>query len=521
MNGAEALLRTLIDAGVEVCFTNPGTSEMHFVAALDQVPGMRCVLGLFEGVVTGAADGYSRIAGKPAATLLHLGPGLGNGLANLHNAKKGNAAIVNIVGDHATYHLQYDTPLTSDVVAVAKPMSHWVHSSSSSEHLPQDTAQAVAAAISAPGQIATLILPADISWGDSAPGPAAVLAPVKPRLAHADAIMRAAEALGCGEPAMILLGGHISDAELEVAARIAASCGARIAVETFASRLPWGAGRPSYEKIPYLAEFAIEHLKTVRRMVLVGANAPASFFAYPGVPSRLNHDDCVIVTLAEGFHDRQDALERLADALHADSANVPRNPDQPAAAPSGALSTATVGDAVAALLPQGAIIVDEGATCGMEVFPRCTSARPHQWITLTGGAIGWGLPAATGAAIAAPEAKVVCLEGDGSAMYTIQALWTMAREQLDVTVLLFANRDYAILQLEYLRVGATAMGANARGMMHIGNPDIDFVALAQSMGVTATRATNAEELVSQFGNAMAHPGPRLIEVMMPAMNLGW
>lgn len=522
MNGAEALLRTLIDSGVEVCFCNPGTSEMHFVAALDRVPGMRCVLGLFEGVVTGAADGYSRIAGKPAATLLHLGPGLANGLANLHNAKKGKAAIVNIVGDHATYHLQYDTPLTSDVVAVAKPMSHWVHSSSSSEHLPADAAQAVAAASSAPGQIATLILPADISWGESTPGPAAAPTPAKPRQAPADAIARAAEALACGEPAMILLGGHISDAELEVAARIAASCGARLAVETFASRIPWGAGRPSYERIPYLAEFAIDHLKNVRRMVLLGVNAPASFFAYPGVPSLLNHDDCEIVTLAEDFHDRQDALERLADALRSDSSNdVARNPDRPVAAPGGALSTATVGDVISALLPEGAIIVDEGITGALEVFPRCSSARPHQWIMQTGGSIGWGLPAATGAAIAAPEAKVVCLEGDGSAMYTIQALWTMAREKLDVTVLLFANRDYAILQLEYLRVGATVMGSNARGMMHIGNPAIDFVALAQSLGVMATRSTNADELAMQFADAMAQPGPRLIEIMMPAMNPGF
>lgn len=521
MNGAEALLRTLLDAEVEVCFANPGTSEMHFVAALDRVPGMRCVLGLFEGVVTGAADGYARIAGKPAATLLHLGPGLGNGLANLHNAKKGHAPIVNIVGDHATYHLQYDTPLTSDVVAVAKPMSHWVHSSASSEQLPQDAANAVAAARSAPGQIATLILPADVSWGDSAPGPAVTPPPAKARQVHADAVAHSAAALSCGEKAMILLGGAISDAQLETAARIAAATGARIAVETFASRIPWGAGRPAFEKVPYLAEFAIDYLKEVRRMVLVGVRAPASFFAYPGVPSRLAHEDCQIVTLAEDFHDRMDALERLAEELHAGEASARRNPAQPAQPPGGALSSASVGDTIAALLPEGAIIVDEGITCGMEVFPRCTGARPHQWIMQTGGSIGWGLPAAVGAAIAAPAAKVVCLEGDGSAMYTIQALWTMAREKLDVTVLLFANRDYAILQLEYLRVGATGMAENARGMMHIGNPDIDFVGLAQSMGVAASRAVTAEELAEQFSAAMAAPGPRLIEVMMPAMNLGF
>jgi len=521
MNGAEALLRTLTDAGVEVCFSNPGTSEMHFVAALDRAPGMRCVLGLFEGVVTGAADGYARIARKPAATLLHLGPGLGNGLANLHNAHRGDVAMVNIVGDHATYHLQYDTPLTSDVVAVAKPMSYWVHSSASSEHLPQDAADAVAAACSGAGQVATLILPADVSWGECHAGPAAPSAPARPRSVHADVLERATEALRCGEPAMILLGGHISDAELELAAGIAAACGARIAVETFPTRVPWGAGRPRLEKIPYLAEFAIDHLKTIRRMIVLGANAPASFFAYPGVPSRLCHDDCETIILAESFHDRIEALERLADSLHPGLAEAPRNdgpaPQLPAAGP---LSTAVVGDTIAALLPEGAIIVDEGITCGMEVFPRTCNARSHEWIVQTGGSIGWGLPAATGAAIAAPDRKVVCLEGDGSAMYTIQALWTMAREDLDVTVVLFANRDYAILQLEFLRVGATGMGKNARSMMHIGNPDIDFVSLAGSMGVAATRAHDALEFGEQFAQAMQQRGPRLIEVMMPSMNLG-
>jgi acetolactate synthase I/II/III large subunit len=520
MNGAEALLRTLLDAGVEVCFTNPGTSEMHFVAALDRVPGMRCVLGLFEGVVTGAADGYARIAGKPAATLLHLGPGLGNGLANLHNARRADVAIVNIVGDHATYHLQYDTPLTSDVVAVAEPMSHWVQSSQSSEHLPDDAVHAVAAARTAPGQIATLILPADVSWEECAAGPAAPADLPAPRHVREDTVAHCAQALASGEPAMVLLGGHVGDRELELAGRIGAATGARVAVETFPTRMPWGAGHATCEKIPYLAEFAIEHLKTVRRMILVGAREPASFFAYPNLPSLLKHEECEVLVLAEPHHDRIDALERLAGAVHAQAAEPPRNPLAPPALPGAvALSTGAVGDIIAALLPEGAIVVDEGATCGMEVFARTRTARAHEWLVLTGGAIGWGLPAATGAAIAAPGRKVVCLEGDGSAMYTIQALWTMAREQLDVTVVLFANRDYAILQLEYMRVGATGMGDKARAMMHIGNPDIDFVALAQSMGVHATRAADAAEFAAQFADAMATHGPRLIETMMPSFGL--
>ena len=520
MNGAEALLRTLLDAGVEVCFTNPGTSEMHFVAALDRVPGMRCVLGLFEGVVTGAADGYARIARKPAATLLHLGPGLGNGLANLHNARRGDVAMVNIVGDHATYHLRYDTPLTSDVTAVAKPMSHWVHSSQSSEQLPQDAARAVGAARQAPGQVATLILPADVSWEECTAGPAAMPEPAAPRHVREEVVEQCAAALSCGEPALILLGGHVTDQDLELAGRIAAACGARLAAETFPARLPWGAGRVTCEKIPYIPEFALEHLKAVRRLVLVGARAPASFFAYPNLPGRLAHEECELLTLAEPHHDRIDALERLAEAMAAPALEPARNPlALPALPGAGALSTGAVGDIIAALLPEQAIVVDEGITGGFEVFARTRTARTHEWLMQTGGSIGWGLPAATGAAIAAPGRKVVCLEGDGSAMYTIQALWTMAREQLDVTVVLVANRDYAILQFEYQRVGASGMGANARSMMHIGNPDIDFVALAQSLGVTATRAHDTAEFAAQFAAAMAAPGPRLIETMTPALGL--
>ena len=518
MNGAEALLRTLLDAGIEVCFTNPGTSEMHFVAALDRVPGMRCVLGLFEGVVTGAADGYARIAGKPAATLLHLGPGLGNGLANLHNARKGGAAMVNIVGDHATYHLQYDTPLTSDIVAVAQPMSHWVHSSPSSEHIAEDAAQAVAAAQAAPGQIATLILPADVSWGECSGGPAAVPTPAPPRQVHEDHVQAAARALRSGEPAMVLIGGQVSDAEIVLAARIAQHTGTRLVMDTFPARFPWGAGHPRFERLPYLAEFAIDFLKSIRRMVLVGLRPPASFFAYPGVPSLLAHEDCAMSVLAEPFQDRRDALERLADALGAAHADPACNAFEPPALPQGPLSTATVADTIAALLPAGAILVDEGITSSMDLFPRTRCARSHEWICQTGGAIGWGLPAAAGAAIAAPGRKVICLEGDGSAMYTIQALWTMAREKLDVTVVLFANKDYAILQLEYMRVGATNMGDNARGMMHIGRPDIDFAALARSMGVNAWRAGTSEEFVEAFGTAMSTPGPHLIEAMMPSFN---
>jgi len=518
MNGAEALLRTLLDAGVEVCFTNPGTSEMHFVAALDRVPGMRCVLGLFEGVVTGAADGYARIARKPAATLLHLGPGLGNGLANLHNARKGEVAMLNVVGDHATWHLQYDTPLTSDVAAVAAPMSHWVHSSSSGDEVAEDAARGLAVALSAPGQVATLILPANVSWSEAASGPAPLPLPVPPARVDTAAVDAAAQALSAGEPAMILLGGHVSDRQLELAGKIAARSGCRLAVDTFPARIARGAGHAACEKVPYLAEFALDHLKNVRRIVLVGTRPPASFFAYPDLPGEMAHPDCAITLLASPADDREDALWRLADALGALATEPKRDVFSPAALPeTGPNTTATVADTVAALLPEGAIVADEGITCGMEVFGRVAQARAHEWIVETGGSIGWGLPAATGAAVAAPDRKVVCLEGDGSAMYTIQALWTMAREQLDVTVVIFANRDYAILQLEFQRVGASGMGERARNMMHIGNPDIDFVALAGSMGVPAERAADAAAFSRAFAAAMAQRGPRLIEVTMGSL----
>lgn len=517
MNGAEALVRTLLDAGIDVCFANPGTSEMHFVAALDRVEGMRCVLGLFEGVVTGAADGYARVAGKPAATLLHLGPGLGNGLANLHNAYRAEVPVVNIVGDHATYHLRYDTPLTSDIAGLAAPVSRWVHSSASSSELPQDAVQAIAAAQETPGRVATLILPADVSWGECPGGPAAVLQPPPARHAYEGSIEACAAALRGGEPAMIILGGHIREAEFELGARIAATVGARFAIETFATRLPWGEGQPQCERIHYLAPMVLEQLRPIRKLILVATREPVSFFAYPDVPERFVHEDCEVLTLVEPHQDRLDALERLADALRTHLVEPPRcELALPPVPESGNLDPGTIADVIAALLPEQAIMVDEGITGGMEVFARTRTARAHQWISQTGGAIGWGLPAAIGAAIAAPRRKIICLEGDGSAMYTIQALWTLAREQLDVTVVLFANRDYAILQYEYQRVGATGMGSNARSMLHIGSPDIDFVNLARSMGVEAVRVQDAAAFAARFAAAMATPGPWLIEVVMPA-----
>lgn len=515
MNGAQALIRTLVSCGVEVCFTNPGTSEMHFVAALDDVPEMRGVLGLFEGVVTGAADGYARIAGKPAATLLHLGPGLANGWANLHNARRAHTPVLNIVGDHALPHKPLDAPLESDIEAVAGAVSGWVRTSSSSEALAQDAAEAVRAAMGPPGQIATLILPADVSWSE-ARGPAEpASAPAIPA-PDADVVARVVEVLQGDAPAGLLVGGRVVAAEpgLVAASRVAAAGGAKLLCETFPARLARGAGLPPIDRLAYLAEFAEMQLAGLEHLVVVDAKVPVSFFAYPGKASELVPEGCQVHVLAEGAVDPVAALEAVAAALGAPDEVARAEASRPAA-PTGDLTAQTMAEALGHLLPEGAIVADEGNTAGLFVSGATAGCPAHDWLTLTGGSIGLGLPLAAGAAVAAPDRKVVCLQADGSAMYTVQALWTMAREDLDVTTILLNNRSYAILNLELARVGATDPGPTALSMLDLSNPDMDFTALARGMGVTAERATTAEEFTSALGRALAHPGPSLVEAILP------
>ncbi|HZC96321.1 MAG TPA: acetolactate synthase large subunit [Bradyrhizobium sp.] len=514
MNGAESLLRTLVGSGVEVCFGNPGTSEMHFVAALDRVEGMRVVLGLFEGVVTGMADGYGRMAEKPAATLLHLGPGLANGLANLHNARRAATPIVNIVGDHATYHAQFDAPLASDVQGFARPVSGWVHSSSSALTVAADGARAVQAALQYPGQIATLILPADTAWLE-ANRPASALSKPKPAIVSDEAIEQAASALASRRKTMILIrGAALKERGLHAAGRIAAATGSRIACDTFAPRCQRGAGRVKVERIPYFAEQIVEFMMGTQQLILVGASPPVSFFAYPNKPSWCTPEDCKILYLAHPNEDGVVALEALADAVKA--------PKQPAHVgvygkpdiPNSPLDPQAAGQVIAHFLPNGAIISDEGATAGGGIHRYAASIEPHDHLALAGGAIGQGIPVAAGAAVACPDRKVVCLHGDGGAMYTLQALWTQARESLDVTTLIFANRSYAILNIELGRVGAGTPGPRAFSMLDLHNPELDWVKLASGMGVEASRATSVEELAAQFASAMKHRGPRLIEIVV-------
>ena len=513
MNGARALLSTFVDAGVDVCFANPGTSEMHFVAALDDVAAMRGVLCLFEGVVTGAADGYGRVAGRPAATLLHLGPGLGNGLANLHNAKRARTPIVNVVGDHATYHARYDAPLQSDIASLAGTVSAWYRSSARADDVAADGADAVAAAYGPPGGIATLVLPADASWSESATGPCPPRPVRHPAFVAPDTVAEVAKALRSGERAALLLGGGaLRAAGLHAASRVATATGAALLGETFPANLERGAGIPAVDRLAYLAEMAQAQLEGVRHLVLVEASSPVSFFAYPGKASDLVPSGCSVHTLAIPGEDAAAALEALAETLGAaPDAGVPAAPGRPDK-PTGALSTESLAAAVGAVLPEGTIVVDEGNTSGLFVSGATAGAPRHDWLTLTGGAIGIGSPMATGAAVAAPERPVLCLEADGSAMYTLQALWTQAREGLNVTTVVLSNHSYAILNMELHRVGADAGGPLARRLLDLTDPELDFCDLARGMGVPARRVENAEDLVVALETGLTEPGPSLIEV---------
>jgi acetolactate synthase-1/2/3 large subunit len=538
MIGAQALIGSLVGAGVDVCFMNPGTSEMHFVSALDSVPKMRGVLALFEGVATGAADGYARIAGRPAAVLLHLGPGLANGLANLHNARRAASPIVTIVGAHATGHVRYDSPLQSDIEALARTVSGWVHTCGTPRDLAQDAMRAVAAARR--GQIATLVLPADVSWSDGA-----TLAPPRPPTwpeavddeqietvaallstsarASAGATAQPGDRVGAGAtaragaPAVLLLGGNaLTERGLRAASRISAATGVRLLAETFPARMECGAGVPAVDRLAYLAEHAEAQLTGITALILAGARAPVSFFAYPGRASDLVPASCPVTVLAQADQDVQAALELLADQVApgtspvlADAACGSVSPVEP-----GPLTATTLAQAVAASLPEHAIISDEANTSGVALPAVLARAPRHSLLTLTGGAIGQGLPVATGAAIAAPDRPVLSLEADGSALYTIQALWTQAREQLNVTTVLINNAAYAILRMELARTAAGEAGERASRMLDLSGPTPRFTEISTGMGVPATRVTTAGELREELRRAYAEPGPHLIEAMM-------
>lgn len=512
MTGADRLLQTARAAGVDVCFANPGTTEMPLVAALDRSPGIRPVLGLFEGVCTGAADGFARMAGRPALALLHLGPGFANGIANLHNAKRAGTQMLVVVGDHATWHAAADAPLASDIVSLASPVSGWLRSVRRADDLAADTAAALEAACAAPGQIATLIVPADCQWNAADGAPVAVRAS-DPVLLSGERIDAAARALRAGDAALLVGGAALGERGLRAAARIGAACGARLLHDAFVARLERGAHLPDLERLPYFPDAAAQALGGLRTLVLAGTRDPVAFFGYPDGRSRIAPDPCERLVLAAPHEDTVAALEALAEAFGA-PASAPVPPRQRPAPPSGALDVATLGQALAALQPEGAIVVDEGLTSSAPWFAGSAASAPHTVLGLTGGAIGQGLPCAVGAAVACPDRKVIALQADGSGMYTLQALWTMAREQLDVVTIVCANRSYRILQVELARAGITTPGPAARALADLSRPELGWTALAAGLGVPAARVDSADALVKELSRALATPGPTLVEALL-------
>ncbi len=513
MNGAESLVHTLLAAGVDTCFSNPGTSEMHFVAALDHIPGMRSVLTLQEGVATGAADGYYRMAGKTACTLLHLGPGLANGLSNLHNAKKAGSGVLNIIGEHADSHITLDAPLTSDIQGIARPVSHWVHTSKDAASLGHDAAQAVQAANTAPGQVAALILPSDTAW--TAGGVVADPLPATPRPDFDRDQLDAAIAALSGPDSLLLLGGAALTADnLDLAGRISAATGCALLSEWANARMERGAGRVSVARVPYPIDAALKVLAPYKRIVLVGARAPIGFFAYPGKPAVLTADGAQIIALADTGADLTGALGALCDAAgghdvapaHVAKPGVPDRPEGP-------LDPDNIAIILGRAIPKDAVIVDESVTTGRGFFKATQGAPRHVWLNNCGGSIGYGLPVAIGAAIAAPRRKIMALTGDGSAMYTVQALWTMAREGLDITVVIFANRSYRILRGELTNVGVGNPGPRAIDMLSLDRPNLDWVQMSRGMGVEAEAVTDCAGLEAALEAGLASSGPYLIEAI--------
>jgi acetolactate synthase I/II/III large subunit len=512
MNGAESLVRTLVAGGVGTCFTNPGTSEMHIVAALDREPGIRCVLALFEGVVTGAADGYARMTGKPACTLLHLGPGLANGLANLHNAKRAQVPIVNIVGQHPADHLRHNTPLTSDIEGTARPYSHWLRTSNIPSELGHDVSDAILTARTPPGQIATLIVSADAAWGENGRISEAHAVQKAPLPAN-DRIERAARMLRAGLPTALLISGDgLYGKGLSASARIAQGKNAKLFAPYPFARVERGAGRAVLERIPYVLEQAVDRLKEFRQLILVGASAPVAYFASPGKNSVLISPECEIFRMTRPEEDCAGSLAALEAAL-----GLPGSPglvergDRPAV-PSGQITLQGLAVAIAATLPENSIVIDESMTSGRGIMAATAGSSRHDLLSNTGGSIGIAMPLAVGAAVACPDRRVLCLSADGSGMYSSQALWTMAREGLKITTVIFANRAYGVLKREFSNLGIGEPGPRARDLFEIGRPDLDWVSLARGMGVPAKRIASLDTFADALRVGFDSEGPSLIEV---------
>ncbi len=514
MNGAELVMKTAAAAGVEICFANPGTTEMPLVQALDTVPGIRAVLGLFEGVCTGAADGYGRMLDKPAMTLLHLGPGLANGVANLHNARRAHTPVLNVIGQHASWHQPADPPLNMDIEALAGTVSGWVRSCESVADLSRDTAEAVAAAMQR--QIATVIVPHDYQWSECTDE--TIITPLfSPHPIDNDAIEEAARLLRASPNSLIMLGGRaLRKRGLQAADRIRAATGCDLFSEILPARMERGAGIPAVDRLPYFPEHATAALSIYQAVILAGAKEPVAFFGYKGMRSRLLNDNQQSRLIAGPRDNVEDALEHLADALGASGASVHTAANAKHSIhglPQGILTRDKAAATLAALQPENAIIVDEAVTTAGAYYPLTATAPPHSLLCLPGGSIGMGMPCAIGAALACRDRPVISFQADGSAMYTVQALWTQAREGLDITTLICSNRSYDILKLELMRAGTVSPGKNTLALTDLGNPSLDWVQIGQGMGVPAVSVDTAEQLAKELTAALHEPGPHLIEMV--------
>ncbi|XDF37168.1 acetolactate synthase large subunit [Paracidovorax avenae] len=523
VTGAHALWTALASEGVDTCFANPGTTELDLVRALEHQDGIRCVVGLQENVCTGAADGYGRMSGRPAATLLHLGPGFANGIANLHNARRAHTPIVNVIGDHTSWHLPYDAPLTSDIESLARPVSGWVRRIGGVQECAQAAEEAVSESLARGGQGATLIFPADFQAA-ALPESTADAPQSAERVFARSATEGAADGYDPGQAlarlrvagrVVFLLGGGGEHSGLgaraqRAAARLCGQLGASAYAETFPARSERGQGLPAFDRLPYFPEPARAVLDAADLVVLAGALPPITYFGYAGHPSALVPAERLLVLAAPG-HAVAERLEQLADALGAPAYEAPvaEMPVQP----EGELTPARIAAVLARELPERAIVSVEGGTCGYPFYAASAAARPHTTLTNTGGAIGQGLPVALGAAIACPDRPVVGLLSDGSTQYTIQALWSLAHEQLDVVVLIAANHQYAILRNELRRDGGT-LGARAEALTALDHPRIDWVGLAQSYGVPAARVSTAQALAGELRRAFGRKGPALIEMAL-------
>ena len=508
ITGAEAILTVAAAAGIKVCFANPGTTELSLVQALDKNPAIHSVLTIFEGVCTGAADGYTRIAGTPALALLHLGPGLANGIANLHNARKANTPVISIVGEHATWHIAANAPLTSDIATLAQPMSKFVHTTTRPESAASDMAQTIAQALQLPSGPATLIIPGDVQWTEVEEQPITLKIP-EPTAPDSNDIDKAAHALRTGNAALVLSGRALRAAGIRSAERIMRATGCRVLAPTFPPVQDRGAGLLSPDKIPYPPDPARQLLAPYQSVVLAGAGEPVAFFGYPNSRSGLCAEDANIIHLCPPTTDPSVALAALAEALTAPPAQTAPAAERPQP-PHGSLTPLTMCQAVAAAQPENLIVMDEGATAGFAYYGLSAGAPPFTYMTLTGGSIGQGLPCAVGAAAAEPQKRVLCLEGDGSSLYTIQSLWTMAREKQNVTTVICKNRAYSILRWEMERARAVP-GPASLALTSLENPEISFVKVAEGFGVEARAARTAEQLTDALHYSFKTPGPMLIE----------